>query len=66
MCFYNRLAWDPQRRAIFCEAEEPTFIFPVQKLEDHGFVCRTDPIMRDLEYDRDLSPEDYGLEPMPA
>ena len=54
------------RRATFYRAEEPTFIFPVQKLEEHGLVCRTDPIMRDLEHDRDLSPEDYGLEPMPA
>ena len=67
VCFYNRLAWDPQRRAMFYEAEGgPDFIFPVQKLEDHGFVCRTDPILRDLKHDRDLSPKDYGLEPMPA
>jgi hypothetical protein len=65
--FYNRLAWAPERRAMFYEAGGgPDFIFPIQKLEDHGLVCRTDPIMRDLEQDRDLSPEDYGLEPMPA
>ena len=44
----------------------PDFIFPVQKLEDHGLVYRTDPIASDLEYDRNLSPEEYGLEPMSA
>lgn len=35
--FYNRLAWDPGRRAMFYEAGGgPDFIFPVQKLDDYG------------------------------
>jgi len=65
--FYSRLAWDPGRRAMFYEAGGgPDFIFPVQKLDDYGLVCRTDPITGELEQDRDLSPEDYDLEPMPV
>ena len=41
------------------------FIFPVQKLKEHGLVCRTDPITGELEHDQDLSSEEYGLEPRP-
>ena len=62
---YDRLAWGSERKAMFDRDEDYDFVFPVQKLDEHGFVCRTDPIMGELEHGWDLSLEDYGLEPIP-